>query len=231
MREPSGSTWRRIPGRATPAGLLTWAVRMARSSRAALPVAAALVATAFAATPAYADDPGLNCAVTATGTISVTPTPVVYGHNAVVQWSADGVACGAEDALVISGPGFNPSTMNFPVGGGSQSVFISQAGTVAWSLTVVDLSSDTGFSRGLGSVSASVTGVTTVPDVLGDTQAQASQTIAAAGYVPGGVGSVVDCNNVGRVSRQSPSAGTVLLPGSSVSITIGRRPTPPAECP
>ncbi|MGW7241528.1 hypothetical protein [Streptomyces sp. NPDC054804] len=52
----------------------------------------------------------LNCAATATATISVTPSPVVYGHHALVQWSADCVSNTAEDALVISGPGFNPST-------------------------------------------------------------------------------------------------------------------------
>ncbi|MFD8717733.1 PASTA domain-containing protein [Streptomyces sp. NPDC059629] len=216
---------------ATASGLWSRAARAARSPRAAVLVVAALIATAFAVTPAYADDPGLNCAATATASISVTPSPVVYGRNAVVSWSADCVANTAEDALVISGPGFDPSTTIFPVGGGSQSVFISQTGTVSWGVTVVDLSSDTGFSRNLAAVSAPVTGVTTVPSVLGDTQARASQALTAAGYVLGSVGSVVDCDNINRVSSQSPSAGTVLLPGSAVSITIGRKPTPPAQCP
>ena len=206
-------------------------VMLARSPKAVVLVVAALVATASAVTPAYADDPGLNCAATATATISVTPTPVVYGHNALVQWSADCVSNTAEDALVISGPGFNPSTTVFPVGGGSQSVFIAQTGTVSWDVTVVDTSSDTGFSRALASVSAPVTGVTVVPDLAGDTQAQARQALSAAGYVLGSVGSIVDCDNINRVTSQSPRAGTVLLPGSSVSITIGRKPTPPAQCP
>ncbi|MFI1050095.1 PASTA domain-containing protein [Streptomyces griseoruber] len=212
------------------AGLRRRAARAAGAPKAVVLVVAALVATAFAVTPAYADDPGLNCAVTATATVSVTPSPVVYGHNALVQWSADCVNNTAEDALVISGPGFNPSTTSFPVGGGSRTVFIDRPGTVGWDVTVVDLSSDTGFSRSLASVSASVTGVTTVPDVRGDTQAQATSALAAAGYVLGGVGSVVDCESVNRVRSQSPGAGTVLLPGSPVSITLGRRPTPPAEC-
>ncbi|WP_405854081.1 PASTA domain-containing protein [Streptomyces sp. NBC_01515] len=203
---------------------------MTRSPKAVVLVVAALMATAFAVTPAYADDPGLNCAATATATISVTPSPVLYGHTALVQWSADCVANTAEDTLVISGPGFNPSTTVFPVGGGSQSVFITQTGTVGWSVTVVDTSSDTGFSRGLASVSASVTGVTTVPGLSGDTSAQAGQALSAAGYVLGSVGSVVDCDNINRVSSQSPSAGTVLLPGSAVSIKLGKKPTPPAQC-
>jgi hypothetical protein len=229
MREASKPGRRRVLARAA-AGLRRWAARVARSPKAVVLVVAALVATAFAVTPAYADDPGLNCAATATATISVTPNPVLYGHNALVQWSADCVANTAEDALVISGPGFNPSTTVFPVGGGSQSVFITQSGTVGWSVTVVDTSSDTGFSRGLASVSASVTGVTTVPSLSGDTQAQAGQALSVAGYVLGSVGSVVDCDNINRVSSQSPSAGTVLLPGSSVSIKIGKKPTPPAQC-
>ncbi|MBK3567888.1 PASTA domain-containing protein, partial [Streptomyces sp. MBT62] len=196
---------------------------MARSPKAVVLVVAALVATAFAVTPAYADDPGLNCAITATAGITVTPTPVVYGHNALVQWSADCVSNTAEDALQIVGPGFDPTTTIFPVGGGSQSVFINQTGTVGWSVTVVDMSSDTGYSRGLASVSASVVGVTTVPDVVGESQTQAGQDLSAAGYVLGAVGSVVDCDHVKTVSRQSPTAGTVLPTGSSVSIKIGKK--------
>ncbi|MFD8818667.1 PASTA domain-containing protein [Streptomyces sp. NPDC059627] len=160
----------------------------------------------------------------------MTPNPVLYGHNALVQWSADCVDNTAEDALVISGAGFNPSTTVFPVGGGSQSVFITQTGTVGWSATVVDTSSDTGFSRVLASVSASVTGVTTVPNLVGDTQAQAGQALSAAGFVLGSVGSVVDCDHLKKVSSSSPVAGTVLLPGSSVSIKIGTMPASPAEC-
>ncbi|MFJ9381206.1 PASTA domain-containing protein [Streptomyces sp. NPDC101455] len=228
MREASKPS-RRVLARAA-AGLGRWAARVTRSPKAVVLVVAALMATAFAVTPAYADDPGLNCAATATATISVTPSPVLYGHTALVQWSADCVANTAEDALVISGPGFNPSTTVFSVGGGSQSVFITQTGTVGWSVTVVDTSSDTGFSRGLASVSASVTGVTTVPSLSGDTSAQAGQALSAAGYVLGSVGSVVDCDNINRVSSQSPSAGTVLLPGSTVSIKLGKKPTPPAQC-
>ena len=229
MREASNPARRHVLAGAG-AGLRRWAARVARSPKAVVLVVAALVATAFAVTPAYADDPGLNCAVTATATITVTPSPVLYGHNALVQWSADCVANTSEDALVISGPGFNPSTTVFPVGGGSQSVFINQTGTVGWSVTVVDTSSDTGYSRGLASVSASVVGVTTVPNVVGDSQAQAGQDLTAAGYVLGTVGSVVDCDHLKTVSSQSPTAGTVLPTGSSVSIKIGKKPTPPAQC-
>ncbi|MCX4765115.1 PASTA domain-containing protein [Streptomyces sp. NBC_01275] len=229
MRQPPHPARRRILGR-TAAGIRKRAGRWARSPKAAVLVGAALLATAFAVTPAYADDPGLNCALTATASISVSPSPVVFGQNAQVQWSADGVNCFSENALQISGPGFNPSAEIFPVGGGSRSVFIGFTGTAAWDVTVLDLSSDTGFSRHLASVTASVTGVTVVPDLVGDTQAQARQELSNAGYVLGGVGSVVDCDNVNRVSGQNPAAGTPLVQGSSVSVTIGRKPTPPRQC-
>ncbi len=132
---------------------------------------------------------------------------------------------------MLSGPGLTPATAVFPVGGGSQSVFISQTGTLSWGVTVVDTSSDTGYSRPLASTSASVSGVTTVPSVLGDTQTQASAALSAAGYVLGSVTTVVNCDSINRVTSQSPSAGTVLLPGSTVSVTLGRKPTPPAQCP
>ncbi|MGQ4437697.1 PASTA domain-containing protein [Streptomyces sp. SAS_260] len=98
-------------------------------------------------------------------------------------------------------------------------------------MTVVDTSSDTGYSRGLASTSAPVTGVTAVPKVLGDTQTQACQALTAAGYVFGSVNTVVDCDSISRVASRNPSAGTVLLTGSLVSITLGRKPTPPAQCP
>ncbi|MGV9705029.1 PASTA domain-containing protein [Streptomyces sp. NPDC003483] len=223
-----------LPGRRRPTGRAslprTAAACLRRSPRAALLTAIAVLASAFAVTPAYADDPGLQCAVSATGQISVTPSPVVYGQNALVQWGADGIACGAEDALVISGPGFDPGTTAFPVGGGTRSVFIGSTGSVTWDLTVVDLSSDTGYSRHLASVTASVTGVTVVPDVRGDTRAQAAQAITAAGYVLGTVSTTVDCDSVDRVRSQNPAAGTPRPPGSTVSITLGKKPAPPRIC-
>ncbi|MEV0225916.1 PASTA domain-containing protein [Streptomyces sp. NPDC050704] len=229
MEQPSNVAHHQMPGR-----MATWlrrrAGRWARSPKAGVLVVVALLATAFAVTPAHADDPGLNCALTATASITVAPSPVVFGQNAQVQWSADGVNCTSENALQISGPGFNPSTEIFPVAGGSRSVFIGFTGTATWDVTVLDLSSDTGFSRHLASVTASVTGVTFVPDLTGGTQTQARQALLNAGYRLGGVGSAVDCDNVQRVSRQNPTAGTPLVRGSSVSITIGRKPTPPQQC-
>jgi serine/threonine-protein kinase len=70
-----------------------------------------------------------------------------------------------------------------------------------------------------------------VPDLRGDSTAQASATLQAAGLMLGSVSSVVDntCNNIGRVLSQNPAAGTTQHVGSAVSITLGTRPKTP--CP
>ena len=74
MRNASKPTHRRVLTVAA-AGLRRWAGWLARSPKAVVLVVAALAATVFAVTPAYADDPALNCAATAAATISVTPNP------------------------------------------------------------------------------------------------------------------------------------------------------------
>ena len=63
-----------------------------------------------------------------------------------------------------------------------------------------------------------------IPSVIDDTQAQAAQALQAAGYLLGHVGTVIDitCQHVGVVKTQSPAAGTVDPPGTSVSIAIGK---------
>ena len=73
----------------------------------------------------------------------------------------------------------------------------------------------------------------TVPNLSGDTTAQAGQVLQAAGLVLGTVSSVIDytCNNIGAVTSQNPPAGTSVNPGTAVSITIGKAPPPPHQCP
>ena len=73
----------------------------------------------------------------------------------------------------------------------------------------------------------------TVPSLTGDSTARASQALQAAGLVLGTVTSAVDysCNNLGTVMRQNPLAGSSVSPGSAVSITIGKTPPPPHQCP
>jgi beta-lactam-binding protein with PASTA domain len=65
-----------------------------------------------------------------------------------------------------------------------------------------------------------------VPDLTGETEAQAVQALQTAGLVLGSVHTAVDgtCENIGRVMRQNPAAGTSADLGSAVSITLGTRP-------
>jgi beta-lactam-binding protein with PASTA domain len=63
-----------------------------------------------------------------------------------------------------------------------------------------------------------------IPSVIGFTQQEAAQALQAAGYVLGRVAIVVDltCEFLGEVKTQSPAAGTIDPPGTSVSVTIGK---------
>jgi hypothetical protein len=72
-----------------------------------------------------------------------------------------------------------------------------------------------------------------VPNVLGDTTAEASLAIALSGLNLGTVSSVIDrtCNNIGLVVSQNPAAGSVVPPGTPVNIAIGQLPPPPFQCP
>jgi alpha-tubulin suppressor-like RCC1 family protein len=72
-----------------------------------------------------------------------------------------------------------------------------------------------------------------VPRVIGDTTAQAGAALQAVKLTLGTVSSRVDstCNNIGKVLSESPPAGTMLMVGTAVSITIGKSPAPPHQCP
>lgn len=69
-----------------------------------------------------------------------------------------------------------------------------------------------------------------VPAVIGMYSTDATNTLKAAGYVVARKTQVDrTCNSIGFVVNQSPSGGTLLLRGSTVTITIGSPPTTP--CP
>src|ERR1700721_2675980 len=81
------------------------------------------------------------------------------------------------------------------------------------------------FGEGYGlALSTIPAGYVAVPSVIGDTQAQASQDLRAAGLALGTVGSALDptCDNIGTVLSQRPGAGSYALRGAHVSITIGK---------
>jgi len=61
--------------------------------------------------------------------------------------------------------------------------------------------------------------VVTVPDLLGDTTAQATSALAAAGLAAR-INHTARCTDPGHVIDQTPGAGTSLAPGSTVTITI-----------
>jgi hypothetical protein len=70
-----------------------------------------------------------------------------------------------------------------------------------------------------------------VPYVKGQTLADATGALTAAGFARGTVSYVTDpvCNNIGLVTNQSPSAGTPAAAGTLVNLSIGKLPTTP--CP
>jgi len=72
---------------------------------------------------------------------------------------------------------------------------------------------------------------TSVPNLMGDGVTLAGQALSAAGLVSGSKSYKVDCNNIGLVTSQRPIAGTRVVAGSAVNITIGTKPTPPTVCP
>ena len=63
-----------------------------------------------------------------------------------------------------------------------------------------------------------------IPSVIGQSQAEAAQTLQAAGFVLGRVSTVVDitCEYLGEVKTQSPAAGTLDPPGTAVAVSIGK---------
>jgi len=73
----------------------------------------------------------------------------------------------------------------------------------------------------------------TVPNLIGDTVAQAGQALNAAGLLFGSVTYGVDytCTNIGLVTSQSPGGGARVSAGSKVSIRVATAPRPPRECP
>jgi alpha-tubulin suppressor-like RCC1 family protein len=63
-----------------------------------------------------------------------------------------------------------------------------------------------------------------IPSLIGESQAEAAQTLQAAGFVLGRVSTVVDitCEYLGEVKSQSPAAGTLDPPGTAVAVSIGK---------
>lgn len=86
---------------------------------------------------------------------------------------------------------------------------------------------DFGYSLAVGTLAG------TVPSLIGATLAHAGAVLTAAGLTLGTVSYVADytCTTIGLVRSQSPSAGTSVPAGSAVSVTLGKAPPPPTQCP
>ena len=78
-----------------------------------------------------------------------------------------------------------------------------------------------------------VPSMVTVPNVQGQSVSEAAQILNAVGLQVGQITGVTDfsCNNIGVVANQSPSAGSQILQGSAVNLSIGEMPPPPFQCP
>ncbi len=73
------------------------------------------------------------------------------------------------------------------------------------------------------------TGSVTVPDVTGATEAQARSDLVNAGFKVQVIQQEVADAPAGQVLAQSPTAGSPLTRGSTVTITVAKAPPPPPE--
>jgi hypothetical protein len=130
----------------------------ARRRRAVGAVFAAALAAAGVigvAGPAHADEPGLWCTITSTGTLSA-PSPVQYGQFITVEWSAKLPDCPAP-ILWIDGPGFGGGGENLIGRGTSRQVrAVTEGSTMTWSLYVLDTETDSRPTRQLASTTITV---------------------------------------------------------------------------
>lgn len=151
------------------------------------------------------------------GTTSPHFTPVPTGLSGVSQ-----LALGDYNAIVVLSSG---SVMMW----GDNSFGELGAGTTDYNehaspVLVRVLAGGSLVAAGEDDVMAVASPAPRIPSVIDDTQAGAAQALQAAGYVLGRVSTVVDitCEYVGVVKTQSPVAGTVDPPGTSVSVAIGK---------
>jgi len=63
-------------------------------------------------------------------------------------------------------------------------------------------------------------GQTSVPSVTGTNESSAIRAITADGLTVGQISSVASCLDPGLVEVQNPQGGTLVTPGTSVSITV-----------
>jgi hypothetical protein len=113
-------------------------LRILRTLAAVTLASGGLVSMGLSAAPAYADQPGLFCTIASRGTLSATPSNVVYGDPVNVHWDLKLIDCPAP-VWWIEGPGFGG---DIPTAGDRQVPAISDLNTITWSLYLEDFEVD-----------------------------------------------------------------------------------------
>ena len=153
-----------------------------------------------------------------TTTPSFSPKPAgLTGVAQVTAGSWDGAALLANGTLMSWGNNYEGQ-----LGNGSKDGYPPIAhptpGPVRTLAGVTQVAFSSGFALAIGSPAPRV------PSVIGLSQADAAQTLQAAGFVLGRVATVIDltCEFLGEVKTQNPAAGTFDPPGTAVSVAIGK---------
>ena len=154
------------------------------------------------------------------GTTNLRLSPEPLSLSAIIR-----VAAGTETSAAIRSGGTLLTWGDNPKGGLDIStccLSVNPTPTPAAGLTWVSQVSF-GDMYGLALVTVPP-GYVAVPSLIGDPQSLAAEHLQAAGLALGTVGSAIDrtCDNIGTVMSQRPAAGSYVLRGTHVSITIGK---------
>jgi len=158
----------------------------------------------------------------ASGTSTITTTHA-GGFNSSIALSATGQPAGVT-------PGFSPTSFSAP-GSGTSTLTLTVASTTTtgtYPITVTGTGGNLTLSTTV-TLTVIAAGQVAVPNVVGETQADATTAITGAGLVLGTVTTASSSTvPLGDVISESPSAGTGVNPGSAVDIVVSSGPTPPA---
>ncbi len=104
--------------------------------------------------PAQADEPGIFCTTTSSGTLTA-PAVVPYGQLFTLQWNTHADYCAAP-VVYISGPGFGGSGEWLPLNGSRSIRAVTDGTTMTWTLTIFDLETDSQPTAQLASITITV---------------------------------------------------------------------------
>lgn len=107
------------------------------------------------AAPALADDPGMWCIYSASGTVTA-PSTAQYGQLVTVQWNVNTPVCDTGLVAFVDGPGFNGTNEDLPLGGSRAVRAVTDGTTITWRLYVMDLDADSPYPIQLASTTMTV---------------------------------------------------------------------------